>query len=317
MEAAQNSKVTTLAEAAALVPDGAHVALGGFAIARNAMAFARELIRRGRRGLTVSQGICGLESDLLGGAGAVERLIYGGGSLDKFGLLICINRLIEQRKIVAEAYSGLAITFKFLAGALGLPFLPIRSIRASDVLARAREVAPDQVAEVTCPFTGEPLLVLRALVPDVAVIQVQEADALGNARIYGPRWDNWEAARAARRVIVIAEEIVSTDAIRDWPEMTAIPGHRVQAVVPLAYGAHPTALYHCYDYDAEHLQEYAAAAKDPAALPRYLDTYVYGPADHEAYLARVGGRDRLGRLAADEEVGYAPARAPGTPGGRG
>jgi len=313
MEAAQESKIATLAGAAALVPDGAHVALGGFAIARNAMAFARELIRQGRRGLTISQGICGLESDLLAGAGAVERVIYGGGSLDKFGLLICINRLIEQRQIVAEAYSGLALTFKFLAGALGLPFMPIRSIRASDVLARAREVAPDQVGEVTCPFTGEPLLVLRALAPDVAVIQVQEADALGNARIYGPRWDNWEAARAARHVIVIAEEIVPTDAIRDWPEMTLIPGHRVQAVVPLAYGAHPTALYHWYDYDAEHLQEYAAAAQDPASLPRYLDRYVFGARDHEAYLERVGGRDRLARLATGEEIGYAPGgevRAP-------
>ena len=308
MEAAQRSKVATLAEAAATIPDGAHIALGGFAIARNATAFARELIRQGRRGLTVSQGICGLESDLLAGAGAVERLIYGGGSLDKFGLLICINRLIEQRKIIAEAYSGLALTFKFLAGALGLPFMPIRSIRASDVLARAREAAPDQVAEVACPFTGEPLLVLRALVPDVAVIQVQVADALGNARIYGPRWDNWEAARAARRVIVVAEEIVPTDAIRELPEMTAIPGHRVQAVVPLAYGAHPTALYRCYDYDAEHLQEYAAAAKDPAGLPRYLEKYVFGPADHETYLARAGGRDRLARLAADAKLGYAPAR---------
>ncbi len=307
MVTAQDSKITTLAGAAALVPDGAHVALGGFAIARNAMAFARELMRGGRRGLTISQGICGLETDLLAGAGAVERLIYGGGSLDKFGLLICINRLIEERKLVAEAYSGLALTFKFLAGALGLPFMPIRSIRASDVLERAREVAPDRVAEVTCPFTGEPLLVLRALVPDVAVIQVQEADALGNARIYGPRWDNWEAARAARRVILVAEEIVSTDAIRDWPEMTAIPGHRVQAVVPVPFGAHPTALYHCYDYDAEHLQEYAAAAKDPGALPRYLDRYVFGPEDHEAYLRVVGGRERLAQLAADEELGYASA----------
>jgi acyl CoA:acetate/3-ketoacid CoA transferase alpha subunit len=293
----QRTKLTPLAEAAARVPDGAHVALGGFAIARNAGAFARELIRQGRRGLTVSQGICGLESDLLAGAGCVERLIYGGGSLDKFGLLICINRLIEQRRIVAEAYSGLALTFKFLAGALGLPFLPIRSIRATDILARVREVAPDQVGEVTCPFTGESLLALRALQPDVAVIQVQEADALGNARIYGPRWDNWEAARAAQRVIIIAETIVSTDIIRQQPELTLIPGHRVEAVVPLAYGAHPTALYRCYDYDAEHLQEYADAAKDAAGLPRYLDKYVFGPADHEAYLARAGGRERLARLA--------------------
>lgn len=296
VEPAPRSKVATLAEAAALVADGSHLALGGFAIARNAAAFARELLRQGRRGLTLSQGICGLESDLLAGGGAVERLIYGGGSLDKFGLLICINRLIEQGKLVAEAYSGLALTFKFLAGALGLPFLPIRSLRGTDIVGRAREVAPDQVAQVTCPFTGESLLVLRALVPDWAVIQVQEADALGNARIYGPRWDNWEAARAARQVILVAERLVPTDALRAMPEMTAIPGHRVRAVVPLEYGAHPTALYRCYDHDAEHLQEYAAAAKEPAAFSRYLERYVYGPADHEAYLARAGGRDRLARL---------------------
>jgi acyl CoA:acetate/3-ketoacid CoA transferase alpha subunit len=300
------SKLSTLSAAAALVPDGAHIALGGFAVARNATAFARELIRQGRRGLTVSQGIVGFETDLLVGAGTVTRLIYGGGSLDRFGLVVRVNRAVERREIVAESWSGLAITYKYLAGALGLPFMTIRSLRASDVLARLRETAPDQVGEVTCPFTGEPLLAARALTPGVAVIQVQRADASGNAQILGPRWDNWEAARAAERVIVMTEELVPVEVIRERPELTVIPAHRVAAVVHLPYGAHPTALYPCYDYDAEHLTEYVAAAKDDDGFRRYLDRYLFEPSDHEAYLERVGGSAALERLTAAPGLGYSP-----------
>ncbi len=305
------TKVTTLATAAASVPDGAHLALGGFAMARNATAFARELIRQGRRGLTISQGIAGLETDLLVGAGTVTRLIYGGGSLDRFGPIVRVNRAVERREIVAESWSGLAITYKYLAGALGLPFMTTRSLRASDVLARLREAAPDQVGEVTCPFTGEQLLAARALTPDVAVIQVQRADASGNAQILGPRWDNWEAARAARRVIVVTEELVPVESTRAQPELTVIPGHLVDAVVPLPYGAHPTALYPCYDYDGACLEEYVAAAKDRDGFRRYLDCYVFEPADHEAYLERVGGRARLARLALAEGLSHAPPAGQG------
>jgi len=298
------SKLVSLAEAAASVPDGCTLALGGFVVARCAAAFARELVRQRRRHLTVTQAIVGFDTDLLAAGDCIDRLVYGGGSLDHFGLVIAINRAIEQGRIVPEAYSTLTVSLRYLAGALGMPYLPTYSLLGSDVLARLEEVAPENVRRGTDPFSGEPLLLLRALQPDVLAVHVQQADDEGNARIYGPYWDNDEAVKAAKRVIVLAEEIVSTDYLRQQPELTRVSGLHVDMVVHLPYGAHPTSCYRWYDYDADHLREYVAAAKDPAALERYLERYVYSVDDHYGYLERVGGLARLSALRADPVYGY-------------
>ncbi len=299
------SKVTTLTEAAALVHDGDHVAVAGFACARNAVAFSHELIRQGKRDLTLSGVVLGMDSDLLVGAGLVRRLIYGGGSLDRFGPIQCVNRAYEQGAVVAEYYSSLAVCFRYLAGALGVPFMPIKSLLGSDLLERLeRETAPDNVREMDCPFTGEHIVLLRALVPDVAVVQVQMADEEGNARILGPRWDNDEAVSAARQVVVLAEELVSTDVIRQQPELTAIPGFRVSAVVHVPYGAHPTSMFRCYDHDEEHLRLYVARARSEAGVKEYLQEYVLGVRDHYEYLERVGGLAKLAEIKADALLGY-------------
>ena len=299
------SKVTTLTEAAALVHDGDHVAVSGFACARNAVAFSHELIRQGTRDLTLSGVVLGMDADLLVGAGLVRRLIYGGGSLDRFGPIQCVNRAYEQGSVVAEYYSSLAVCFRYLAGALGVPFMPIKSLLGSDLLERLeRETAPDNVREMDCPFTGEHVVLLRALVPDVAVVQVQMADEEGNAHILGPRWDNNEAVNAARQVVVLAEELVSTDVIRQQPELTAIPGFRVSAVVEVPYGAHPTSMFRCYDHDEEHLRLYVARARSEAGVKEYLQEYVFGVADQYEYLERVGGLAKLAEIKADALLGY-------------
>jgi glutaconate CoA-transferase, subunit A len=299
-----SSKLVTLREAAASVPDGAMLALGGFVVARASAAFARELVRQRRRGLTVTQAIVGFDTDILAASGAIDKLIYGGGSLDAFGLVIAINRLIEQGRLAIEAYSTMTVSLRYLAAAMGIPYMPTKSLLGSDVLARLETSAPDSVRVTTCPFTGERLLLLRALQPDVAVVQVQQADIEGNARIYGPTWDNDEALKAAKRVILLAEEIVSTDYLRQQPELTTVTGLRVDMVVHAPYGAHPTSCYRYYDYDADHLREYVAAAKDPPALERYLDKYVHSVEDQYAYLERVGGIERLSQLKADPLLGY-------------
>src|SRR6266540_5833457 len=298
------SKVKTLAEAAALV-NGDHLGLSGFAIARNAVALSHELIRQGKRELTLSGCVVGLDADLLVGAGLVRRLIYGGGSLDRFGPIQCVNRAYERGNLVAEYYTSLAVCFRYLAGALGLPFMPIKSLLESDVLeVLERETAPDAVRETSCPFTGERLVLLRALTPDVTVVQAQMADEEGNARVLGPLWDTNEAAKAARQVIVIAEELVPTEVIRQQPELTTIPGFRVSAVVPLPYGAHPTSLYRCYDYDAEHLKLYASQSRTEEGIAEYLREFVLEPKDHFEYLERIGGIARLAPLKADPILGY-------------
>lgn len=297
-------KVKTIAEVVSAIPDGAHIALGGFAIARNVIAAAHELIRQNKKNLTISQGVAGLDTDLLVGAGAVGRLIIGGGSLDRFGPVHCINRARETKSLASEDYTSLSLCFRYLAGALGLSFIPIKSLLSSEILDRleAGKVAKD-VQRMLCPFTGEEYLALRALNPDVTFVHVQTADDQGNCRIGGPRWENEEQAKAANKIVVIAEEIVSTDEIRREPERTIIPGHRVDAVVHQPYGAHPTAVYGRYDYDADHLRLYVGHSKT-GEIGEYLDAYVRGTKDHSEYLEKIGGASKLDALKADPAQGY-------------
>jgi glutaconate CoA-transferase subunit A len=298
------TKVTTLEEAVASIPTGAHLALPGFAITRCAMAFAREIIRQGIKGLTISQCVGAMDADILVGAGAVERIIYGGGSLDRFGRLACVNRGIETGSLIAEEYSSLSITFRYLAGSLGLPFMPIRSLLGSDLLRQIKERAAADVAMITDPFSGENWLVLKPIAPDVAIVQVQIADGEGNAWIMGPRWDNTEQAKASKRTIVIAERVVSTEFIRQNPERTVIPGLLVSHVVELPFASHPTSVYREYDYDAEEIERYVEASRTPEAFKAYLDETVYATKNHWGYLEKVGGMEKLTQLRADPILGY-------------
>ncbi len=298
------SKVTTLEQAVASISSGEHVALSGFAITRCCMAFARQVIRQGLKGLTISQCVGAMDADLLVGAGAVERIIYGGGSLDRFGRLGCINRGIEEGTLVAEEYSSLSVAFRYLAGSLGLPFIPIRSLRGSDLMRQIKERTGEDVAEVMDPFTDEKWPVLRPLQPDVAVVQVQVADESGNAWIMGPRWDNVEQAKASQRVIILAEHIVPSEVIQRQPERTVIPGLLVSHVVEVPFGAHPTSVSREYDYDAPQIQRYVEATCDPYSFHSYLDEMVFSVVNHAQYLEKFVGPERLLELRADEVLGY-------------
>lgn len=293
-----------MAEAVRGIATGAHIALGGFAIARNAIGFAHEIIRQEKGQLTLSQSVMGMDTDLLVGAGLVRRLVVGGGSLDRFGPVRCVNRAREAGALTSIDLTSLSICFGYLAGALGISFLPIKSLLASEMLERVEKEAPEYLRRGRCPFTEEEYVFLRAIVPDVAVIHVQVADRSGNCRINGPRWDNEEQAKAAQKVIVVAEELVSTEYIQQAPERTLIPGHRVESIVHLPFGAHPTAVYGCYDYDAEHLKLYAEKSKSEAGVKDYLREYVFGVRDHGEYLEKIGGARRLAQLKADAVLGY-------------
>lgn len=297
-------KLASLSEAVGSIPSGAHVALSGFAIARCAMAFVREVIRQRIGDLTVSQCLGGMDLDLLAGAGCVKRIIYGGGALDRFGRLPRVNAGIEDGSIVAEEYSSLSITFRYLAASLGIPFIPIRSLAGSDLLSRIQEKNEADVAFIDDPFTGDRWLALKPLAPDVAVVQAQVSDEEGNCWIMGPKWDNTEQARAAKRTIVIAEHVVPGDVIRREPERCAIPGLLVSHLVSLPFSAHPTSVYREYDYDADEIRRYVDAARTPHDFRSYLDTYVYGAKDHWEYLNLVGGLRRLEDLRADPILGY-------------
>lgn len=298
-------KVKTVAEVVQSIPDGSHIALGGFAINRCCIVISHELIRQQKKNLTLSQGVVGLDTDLLVGTGLVKRLIMGGGSLDRFGPVHCVNRARETSREFADDYSSLTICFKYLAGALGLSFIPVKSLIASEVLDRL-EAGPGakDISRMKCPFTGEEYLLLKALTPDVSFVHVQIADREGNSQISGATWENEEQAKAGRRVVVIAEEIVPTEYIQRNPEQTVIPGHRVEAVIHQPFGAHPTAVFRCYDYDAEHLKLYVNHSKRLETFPEYVKTYISGTKDHWEYLEKVGGLKRMNDLKADRILGY-------------
>ena len=287
------------------IPDGAQIALGGFAIARNVITVVHELIRQQKKNLTLSQCVMGMDTDLLVGSGLVSRLIVGGGSLDRFGLVQCVNRARETGQVVSLDLSSLSVCFGYLAGALGISFIPIKSLLASEVLERL-EAGPgaEMVRRMKCPFTGEDYLLLKAITPDVSLVHVQAADREGNCQIHGPRWENEEQAKAARRVILITEELVSTEFIRQHPTRTIIPGHRVEAVIHEPFGAHPTTVYACYDYDAEHLELYVKHARTPEGIQEYIEKYILGTRDHSEYLDKVGGWQKLDELRADPVLGY-------------
>ncbi len=250
------SKVSSLAEAMSRVTDGTHLALTGFAITRSAVAAAAELVRVDRRGLTLTQVIGSLETDLLVGAGCVERLIYSGGSLDRFGSLHSVNRAIAAG-MPTEEYSTLSLTLRLLAGSLGLPFVPTRSLIGSQLLDR---LTPSGGAlMISDPFSGSPVLAVSALRPDVAIVHANVCDEEGNASVSGPLWSIRETALAAARVIVTAEQVVPRGGID--PGRITIPGAVVAAVAEVPAGGRPTSVFGAYDYDAALLTEYAAASR--------------------------------------------------------
>jgi glutaconate CoA-transferase, subunit A len=279
-------KVVSLAHAVAEVKDGCHIALGGFAITRCVAAVSRELVRAGRRDLEVSQATGGFDTDLLAGGGCIRKIVSSGGSLDRFGPLRAANRAILAGDIEFEEYSSLSVTLRFHAAALGLPFLPARSMLGSDLL-RGLVGRSDGVRLERDPFTGAPVAALAPLRPDVAFVHVDVADEDGNSVIGGPSWNIRETAFAARRTIVLAEEVVPPGSLD--PNTVTIPGPFVRAVVLVPFGAHPTAVLGRYDYDRAHLMRYSSAAGEGGdAYARYLDEYVFGVESHEGYLERVG-----------------------------
>ncbi len=297
------SKLCSLSEAVATIKPGSHVSIPGFAITRCAMAFAHEVVRQQINHLTISQCVGAMDADLLVGAGMVDKIIYGGGSLDRFGRLANVNRGIEEKTLIADEFSSLSVAFRYLAGALGLPFIPIRSIKGSSLLDLMQEKGSDDVAFVDDPFTGKNWLALKPIKPDVAIMHANVADEEGNAWIKGPKWDNGEQVKASERAIVIAERIVSTETIRQQPELTVIPGLFVSHVVELPFNAYPTAVYSEYDYDAEHIRLYVEASSSKEKFDQYIKEYILSCKDHWQFLDKIGAK-KLTELRADPLKGY-------------
>lgn len=315
-----SKKVMSLARAVStFVGDGCHISFGGFTVNRQPMACAHEIIRQEKRDLHVYLHSGGQALDLLVGAGCVGAVELAYGANGRFApTCVRFRRAVENGDLPVEDYSNYQMTLRFQAGAMGVPFLPVRSGMGTDIVNRwgfqesmrlkdAR--LPDKKLVVQQnPFAGErlePLILVPAINPDTTVLHVQQADYQGTVRIAGLTFADVEQARAARHVIVTCEELVEPKLLRAEPDRNQIPFFAVDAVVHLPHGAHPTACYGCYDYDAEHLNAYRALASDDRKFLQYLDEYVLALPDHTAYLEKIG-REALERIRAVPPYGYRP-----------
>jgi glutaconate CoA-transferase subunit A len=311
------NKVATLAEAASGIHPGASISIGGFTSQRHPNALLRELIRQKVTDLVVYYHSAGSDVDLLIGAGCVRRL-EGAYLADGVFAPIAPNfrRYAESLRIELEDYSNAAMMARFAAGAMGLPFLPTRSMLGTDMMPRAPvpPVATQQTAgpanpkalAMKCPFSGELLALVPAVRTDFCLLHVQQASASGLLRIDGQEFLDVQQALAAKTVIASCEEIVDEEVLRRDPERNRIPAFAVDAVVPLPFGAHPHGVHNRYDYDPEHLRTYNAAAQSDATFAEYLEKFVFAAATHEAYLQAVGGAERLAQLCPGRGVGYNP-----------
>jgi glutaconate CoA-transferase, subunit A len=278
-------KRMSLAEAAALVRDGDTVVGGGCCYSRTPWAMLLELLRAERRGLTLCRNLMCYESELFLASDAASKLVSSWVGIGlRWGIPKVFREYVERDPSIYEEWSHLSFGMRLMAGSMGMPFLPTASLLGSDLLART----PAQ--HIRCPFTDQLLVAVPALVPDVALIHVQTADAIGNAQIEGPAYMDVECARAANTVIITAEEIVPSEAIVRTADRTVIPGFVVNAVVEVPFGSYPHECHGRYEADFEHFDAYTEIVnRDGAAgVLAYLEENVHGAGSFAGFLDSVG-----------------------------
>lgn len=275
------------------IKDGDWLAVGGGLSSREPMAVLRALVRAGRKGLRVVGSAHGIDIDLLCGAGLVAKSAesYVGFEQD-FGMAPNYRRACESGAVEVADGCCYTVVQQLRAAAFGLPFMPMRSVRGTSF-----EGLHPEYKTMTCPFTGDELLLVPAIQPDVSVLHAQYGDAHGNLRIEGPPVADLLFARASKKVIATVEKIVSNQELRDLGGAN-VPYFYVAAVSEVPFGAHPTACYPMYAYDRPHTAAYYAAASAGAEAfkSQYLDPFVFACASHQEYLAAIGGQATGKRL---------------------
>ena len=271
------------------VHDGDTVVIEGFT---HLICFAagHEIIRQRRRNLTLCRLTPDLIYDQMIAAGCARKLVFSWAGNPGAGSLNAFRRAAEGKgpPLELEEYSHFGMVARLSAGAARLPFWTLRNYMGTDLPA-----ANPQIRSVSCPYTGETLATVPALNPDLTIVHAQRADPEGNAQIWGLLGVQKEAAFASRHVIVVVEELVDESVIRADPNRTAIPGLIVDAVVVEPWGAHPSYAQGHYDRDNQFYVGWEKISRDPAALDRYLQEFVFGVRDRAEYVDRCGDLERL------------------------
>jgi len=276
------------------VTDGCYIGTELYGTVRCPMSLARELVRQGKKNLQVcGQGV--LELDLWLAAGLVKKLDITYIGLEVYGTTSALRRAVESGQVdTCVEWSNGAISWRMKATAMGVPFIPTRSMLGTDTLTySAAKVIED-------PFTGLKVCLLPALILDVGLIHVHRADCYGNAQVDGISGFAGEMARASKRLIISAEEIVPTEVIRRQPDRTLIPYYLVDAVVHAPFGSHPGEMAYAYGRDEPLIHDWVEGSKTAEGAQAYLDKYVYGVKNHKEYLDLIG-QERLEQLVAERE----------------
>ncbi len=262
--------------------DGHYIGIELYGTVRAPMSLTREIIRQGIKNLNCAgQGV--YESDLLAAANVIKKLDWTYIGFEVYGLSNSARRAVESgfvEKVVE--WSNAALSWRFKAAAMGVPFIPTRVMLGTDTYKYSA------AKTVECPFTGEKICLLPALILDVGFIHVHRADKYGNCQIDGISGFAAEMARASKRLIISAEEIVDTDVIRSQPDRTIIPYYLVDAVIEAPFGSHPGEMSGLYERDEAHIKNYANDSKDELLVKNYLNKWIYGVEKHKEYLDLVG-----------------------------
>jgi glutaconate CoA-transferase subunit A len=277
------SKVVSLSEAiSTYVQDGDSVYAAGFT---HLIPFAagHEIIRQGKKNLTLARATPDLIYDQMVAAGSAKKVIFSYMGNPGVGSLRIVRSAIEQGKLEWEEYSHFGMITRVQAGASGLPFLPMNQTGATDL-----EKLNPNIKRIPDPYGGKDVIVVPALNPDVAIVHVQRADANGNAHLWGIIGEQKEAAFAAKKVILTAEEIVDESVIRSDPNRTMIPGIVVSAVCHVPFACHPSYAQGYYDRDNEFYLAWDKISESAETVKQYLDEWVYGVKDRDEYWHKLG-----------------------------
>lgn len=295
-------KTTTIPHAiATLVNDGDYLALGGFGADRIPTAVAHEIVRQKKQNLAFAghtsthdfQILCGGNLTGRGQTLAKVDVAYVVG-LEARGLSPHARRVMQSGTVQVTEWTNFVLAVRFKAAAMGLPFLPARSMLGTNTFKQSAAKSVD------CPFTGERLLAVPALYPDVAAIHVHEADRYGNCRIRGTTVADLDLARAAKKLIITCERLIPNDEIRRDPSQTVIPFFCVDAVCEVPFGSYPGNMPYEYFSDEDHLREWLSVEETPDKHLGFLNKFIFGTKDFNEYLQLCGGIERMRQLRQQE-----------------
>ena len=294
------SKVMTMKEAISKFVDDGMTLFISAVWANHAASACHEIIRQGKKDLTLIESSPGEIFDHMIGAGCVNKIMLSWSANEAFGPGGRFRKAVQEELIEVEDYSNFGLTSKLIAGSMGLPFMPIMSQMGTSINEVTSFLGDAKLKHMDCPFTGKKVTLVPGINPDVSIIHCQRADTEGNIQTWGSLFSAKPGTLAGKKIIASVEEIVDTDTIRRNPELTLAPGFRVAAVVCEPWGGHPGHLFGHYDDDRWFRYMYANFySTDDDKFKQFMDEWIYGVQDRAEYVDHYiekFGYNRLMRL---------------------